>query len=136
MFNSRMALVAAVLISACARHPDVGLPRQMGAPLGEIVFHNSSGNRIQVYLVADNAEWLLGRLEPYETARLRVPQPARAEERQMVSLVVIRGWSRALDARQRADAPRSLREVHQELVGQDWMFVNGQLAGPRVAQRP
>ena len=128
--NRSVLLVAAlVLVVACGRRE--GISGSLPLPsAGSITFRNQSRDRIQVYLVSETGEWLLGRLESLETTRLRLPADAFDASGDFVSLVVIPGWSRTLHARQYRGGVWSLKEPKQSVHGEMWLFVNGQIMGP------
>ena len=126
----RISLLAAgLLIVSCAQ-------RQAGAPAPTpsertITFRNSSRDRIQVYLVGQKESWLLGRLDGMETARLRLPGAYSELAGEGVVLAVLPGWSRSLAPRADRRVALSIPEPAHYLPGEEWMFVNGQLQGPR-----
>jgi len=126
----RISLLAAgLLIVSCTQH-------QGPAPLPEpsartITFHNSSRDRIQVYLVGQKESWLLGRLEGMETARLRLPESSSDLWDEGVVLAVLPGWARSLAPRADHRVALSITEPGRDLPGEEWIFVNGQLQGPR-----
>jgi hypothetical protein len=97
---------------------------------GRITFRNQSAIPIQVYLVGETREWLLGRLEPLQTGQLLLPAWTGETTPASVALVVISGWSRTLDANHHPGRVRSLNEPTERLNGGIWIFVNGQLLGP------
>src|SRR5699024_2849156 len=98
---------------------------------GTITFRNSGRDRIQVYLIGERENWLLGRLEPLQTARLRLPESSFVVTGEAVVLAVLPGWSRSLEPRADHRATMSIAERGTELAGEEWLFVNGQLQGPR-----
>ena len=81
-------------------------------------------------MVGARSEWLLGRLEPLETANLPLPVASLQSEAESVTLVVIDGWSRTFQASRDPRGVRSLTESRLNLPGEHWSFVNGQLMGP------
>ena len=123
-----VALAAGILMTSCAPHQ---MPLQ-GERLftGTITFRNQGPDRIQVYLIGEKADWLLGRLEPLETAHLRLPESSYATGEESVVLAVLPGWSRSLAPRGDRRAALSLKEYTRNLPGEEWHFVNGQLQGP------
>ena len=132
MIRRISSLAAVFLIVSCT--PQQGAGPEPVPSARTITFHNSGRDRIQVYLVGAKESWLLGRLEPQETARLRLPESATTEDEQSVVLAVLPGWSRSLAPRADRRAVLSILEPGRAMSGEEWMFVNGQLQGPR--QRP
>ena len=120
---------AGISLASCAPHQRVEPAPLTGA--GAITFRNSGRDRIQVYLVGERENWLLGRLEPLETARLRLPASWFVATGEAVVLAVLPGWSRSLAPRADRRATLSIAEPGGDLAGEEWIFVNGQLQGPR-----
>ena len=121
-----ITLAASFLIWACVS------PRASGraSPDTTITFHNQGRDRIQVYLVGEKQEWLIGRLEPRQTARLALPQFGIASTPQAVALAVVPGWSRNSQPRRDSRTTVSIEEVSDNLAGEEWVFVDGRLQGP------
>src|SRR5215212_1625462 len=72
----RRALLAltAGLLTACATHPAGSPSRRSSAPIfATVKVQNQSRDRIHVYLIAPRGEWLLGRVDPLQTAWLSLP---------------------------------------------------------------
>ena len=130
--RSIASLAAGILIASCMQHQMAPPGQPISA--GTIIFHNQSRDRIQVYLIGEKEDWLLGRLEPLETAHLRLPESSSAAAEEAVVLAVLPGWSRNLAPRGDRRATLSITEHTNNLPGEEWIFVNGQLQGPR--QRP
>jgi hypothetical protein len=128
-----VSLVAGVSIAACMQHQTA--PPAQSAPAATITFHNSGRDRVQVYLIGDKESWLLGRLEPMETAHLRLPESSAMDEGDVVVLGVLPGWSKSLAPRADARVRLSIAERRTAMSGEEWIFVNGQLQGPRPTQR-
>src|SRR5512142_3553769 len=87
-------LAACLLIASCASPgaKSSGRPE----PSTTITFRNQDRDRVQVYLVGEQQDWLIGRLEPLETAHLPLPKLGFAATSQPVALVVVPGWARNL----------------------------------------
>lgn len=126
--RSLFTLAAGVVIASCVRH-HIPLSEQFSSA-GTITFHNHTGDRIQVYLIGEKANWLLGRLEPYQTARLQLPGSSAAAPREPVSLAVIPGWSRTLQPGRDGRAALSIKDFSDNLPGEEWFFTAGQVHGP------
>ena len=127
--RSIATLAAGILMASCMQHQMALEGQRISA--GTITFHNQSRDRVQVYLIAEKTDWLLGRLESLETAHLRLPESSSAAGEGTVVLAVLPGWSRSLAPRGDRRATLSLKEFIDDLPGQEWIFVNGQLQGPR-----
>lgn len=122
-------LTAGILLASCAQHRIASMNDPSSAET--ITFHNSGRERIQVYLVGQKDDWLLGRLEPMETAHLRLPEASAAPTDEAMALAIVPGWSRSLAPRSDRRATLSILEYRHALPGEEWSFVNGQLQGPR-----
>jgi len=131
MIRSIALLAAGILVASCMHQM---APPEQRISAGTITFHNQGRDRIQVYLIGDKEDWLLGRLESLETAHLRLPESVSAAADGSVVLAVLPGWSRVLAPRVDRRAVLSMRERGGDLPGEEWSFVNGQLLGPM--QRP
>ena len=129
IIRSFLSLAAAFLIASCMQHQVAPAAAPISA--GTITFHNHGRDRIQVYLIGEKEDWLLGRLEPMETAHLRLPESISEEGREAVVLAVVPGWARNLAPRNDRRATLSITEISNNLRGEEWVFVNGQLLGPR-----
>jgi hypothetical protein len=127
-------LAGTLLIASCASHrvaPE-------GPPISNnaIIFQNQGHDRIQVYLIGQREERLLGRLEPLETARLQLPQWVFDGAPESVILAVIPGWSKDLRPSHNTAGTFSIKEFKDNLPGEAWSFVAGQLNGPWRGQHP
>lgn len=123
-----IAVAACLMTGSCVRSG--GSASGELEPTASITVRNQGRDRIQVYLVGEKDDWYIGHLEPLETARLALPQFGFASASRAVSLVVVPGWSRSLEPRREPRAAFSFDEVADNLPGQEWIFVNGQLEGP------
>ena len=125
-------LAACLAIASCVHRSAAAagdLPRS-----ATITVHNQGRDRIQVYLVSEKQDWLIGRLEPLETARLPLPEFGFTATPQAVALAVVPGWTRNLQPGRDPNAALSIDEVTDDLPGEEWIYVNGQLQGPLRAQ--
>lgn len=130
--RSAVTLSAALVIASCVQHNAAPLQND-NTPTVTITFRNQSRDRIQVYLVGEKEDWLLGRLEALETAHLSLPAASIAAA-QSVVIAVIPDWSRSLQPRRDRRAVLSIKERTYNLAGEEWIFVDGQLQGPLRAQ--
>ena len=128
-----VATLASCLLTASCIHPGAERSGQP-EPGPTITFHNQDRDRVQVYLVGEKQDWLIGRLEALETAHLPLPELGFAATTQPVALVVVPGWTRNLRPRQDPHATVSIDESSDNLPGEEWIFVNSQLQGPLRAQ--
>jgi hypothetical protein len=129
-----ITLTAANLIASCTQH-HVALEAPLKSDAA-IIFHNQGHDRIQVYLIGETQERLLGRLEALETARLQLPEWLSEAAPGAVRLAVIPGWSKDLRPSLNGRAIFSIKEFRENLPGEEWTFVGGQLMGPWRGQHP
>ena len=127
--RSLASLAAAMLIASCMQHQTTSTRPSMSART--VTFHNRGRDRIQVYLIGANEEWLLGRLEPLETVHLKLPESSSVAGEPVV-LAVIPGWSRSPAPRRDRRAMISVAERSSNLPGEEWTFVNGQVQALRL----
>lgn len=125
------AFAAALITASCVQHH--AAPPEDPAPTVTITFRNQSRDRVQVYLIGDKEDWLLGRLESLQTAHLRLPESAFLTT-QPVMLAVVPVWSRNLQPRRDPRAILSIKQTMIDWPGMEWIFVGGQLQGPLRAQ--
>ena len=123
-----LAITILLLVAACV-HQQGGVSGQLKS-VGSITFRNQSRDRIQVYLIGEKEDWLLGRLESLESAEFRLPESAFRSTAQSIVLAVIPDWSRNLQPRRDPRATLSLKEPLVALAGEEWIFVNGRFQGP------
>jgi len=122
-----IVVASTILIGSCVQHQIA--PEAPPESNPAIMFHNQGHDRIQVYLVGETEEQLLGRLEPLETARLVLPEWSFDETPGTVRLAVIAGWSKDLRPSLNSKATFSVKEFKRNLSGEEWTFVGGQLIG-------
>ena len=136
MMNSAV-LRGVITLAACFVTPACFSPKATGraAPGATITFHNQGRDRIQVYLVGEKHDWLIGRVEPRQTAHLALPQFGIASTPQAVALAVVPGWSGNLQPRLDPRTTFSIDEVNENLAGEEWVFVDGRLNGPVRGRR-
>lgn len=125
-------LAACLLIASCIQPGAGPTSRPPSGPT--ITFRNQDRDRVQVYLVGEKQDWLIGRLESMETAHLPLPELGLAATTQPVALVVVPGWARNLRPRQDPHATVSINEISDNLPGEEWIFAAGQLQGPLRAR--
>ena len=120
--RSRLALAALVpLAVACASAPN----RRAAASSATVEFSNQSAQRIDVYIVTETQDRLLGRVEPLTRARL--PLPDGVPDAGLIRLAVIAGATYTVSASRDPRAVLSLKQPLATLATQVWLFVGGQL---------
>ena len=97
------------------------------AGLLTIRFDNSARERVDVYLIGMNREWLLGRVEPGAIASLRIPEEALAKGSTFVRLAVLTGEPLTLAAARNPRARLSIAQPASSILSQQWSFSQGDL---------
>ena len=92
-----------------------------------IRFDNGAREHVHVYLVGDQREWLLGRVEPGAIATFRIPEASLRERTGFVRLAVIAGAAVTYDATRDPRAMLTIAQPVGGLVSQQWSYANGQL---------
>ena len=120
---------AALALGACAGGPSRpaadGRALVPGAPT--VRFDNEGREHVHVYLVGEQREWLLGRVEPGARATLRLPPASLGACPGFVRLAVLAGGRLTAQA---ALEPRALLTIAQPaaaILAQRWTFGQGQL---------
>ena len=129
-------------LAACARgpaRPAVGGAAVAAAPPLAIRFDNDGRERVLVYLIGEQREWLLGRVEPGARATLRVPDASLAGQPGFVRLAVLTGERVTMQAARDARATIATTTVAQPastILSQRWTFAQGQLTSLRRPGAP
>ena len=136
-----LAAATMVALGACATVP--ARPTQVGcAPaqrgMRAVRFDNESRERVHVYLIGQNREWSLGRVEPGATTALRIPAAALTEASEFMRLAVITGDRTTLRASRDPRAQLTIAQPALHMLSQRWGFAQGQVTsqgfqGSRVA---
>ena len=87
--DARIALLAmalSMLLVACA---PVGAPSTLSPEPQTISFENTTNGVVRVYLVSAASEWMLGRVQPAETVRLRLPPGFTVDRHEPLALSVV-----------------------------------------------
>jgi hypothetical protein len=132
------ALPVALALGACAPAPPRlawnGAAPTAGPPRG-IRFDNDAGVHVHVYLVGEQREWLLGRVEPGARATLRIPDASLAGSQGFVRLAVRAGERMTLQAGGDARAASTIAQPASAILSQRWTFSQGQLTSLRLDAR-
>ena len=126
--RSLVSLAAALTVTltlGCASAPsrlaDDGPARTDALPLA-IRFDNEARDKVQVYLVSAQREWLLGRVEPGARATLRIPEAALAGNPEAMWLAVLTGERVSLRAAGEARAAITIAQPAVDILAQRWTF--------------
>lgn len=121
------ALSVALTLGACA---SANVPSRLawdgpaspdGPPIA-VHFVNDARDYVHVYLVGEQREWLLGRVETGARATLRIPEAALAGGTGSLRLAVLAGERVTLRAAAEPRAAISLPQPAAAFLSQRWMF--------------
>jgi hypothetical protein len=135
------ALTVTFTLGGCASAPsgrawDGPAPTD-GPPLA-VRFDNDARDYVHVYLIGDQREWLLGRVEPGARATLRIPEDALAENAGPMRLAVLVGERVTLRAAGKPLAATAISQPAAEILSQRWTFsqmlATGQLTSLRLGR--
>ena len=132
--SGAISIAACLLTTSCVSRNAEAASRPI--PAASITFRNQGLDRIQVFLISEKNHWLIGRLEPLETAHLPLPRFGFASATQSVALAVVPGWTPNVQPRRDPHVTLSIEEVSDNLPGEEWIFVNGHVGGPLRRQAP
>jgi hypothetical protein len=128
---SLAATMTAVLpLGGCAQRPLRPPTRDLMSVeryLPVIDFDNGGPERIDVYLLADRREWLLGRIEPGAHASLRIPEASFARDAGFLQLAVLTGERLTAHVARASRAVSTVPQPASAILSQRWMFAQGQL---------
>jgi hypothetical protein len=128
------ALTLTLALGGCAGNPTRSAlndpaPAAAARPL-TIRFDNEARQYVHVYLVGENRQWLLGRVEPGARATLRVPQGAMSDDTWSMRLAVLAGDHVTMQVVSRPGAQVTIPQPAGQLLAQKWTFTqtlaNGQ----------
>ena len=127
-------LVSGLSLGACARGPSpatwdaaVEVPDQSAT----VRFDNGAEVPVDVYLVAEQRQWRLGRVAPGARTMLRIPDGA-LRPTSFVRLVVLAGEPLSIDAAHAPGATFSVAQPASELLVQRFMFWNQTPGSPQL----
>ena len=125
-----LAAATTLTLDACATVPARPtqaecLTAQLDPPT--MRFDNESRERVHVYLIGQNREWSLGRVEPGATTKLRIPAAALTEATEFMRLAVIAGDRTTLRAAREPRAQLTIAQPALHILSQRWGFAQGQL---------
>jgi hypothetical protein len=119
-------------LDACVRPPSRPLaePARVEGRHLTIRFDNSAREHVHVYLVGEQREWLLGRVEPGAVATLRIPEASlagSAGSSRFMRLAVLTGERVAVQAARDPRATFTIAQPASAILSQEWKFERGQL---------
>ncbi len=132
-------ITVTLLLGACVRRqPFAALdgPTLMQEASVHIRFDNAATEHAHVYLVTDERQWLLGRVEPGARATFRIPDAALTAGSSHVRLAVLTGERITPQVAHDPRATFTIAQPASALVSRRWTLTHGQVTpvgvnGPR-----
>ena len=125
-----------VTLGACVSHPALDGPAPVRSVPLVITFHNDAREYVHVYLIGDQRQWLLGRVEPGAIAMFHFPASLSPNSR-FVQLAAVMGEHVSLRADYNPHAMLTIVQPASAIVSQQWRFIEGQLTAVGLRdQRP
>ncbi|HEX7977183.1 MAG TPA: hypothetical protein VF461_01170 [Gemmatimonadaceae bacterium] len=127
------AFTLTLALGACAGNTTrsaLNDPAPIAARPATIKFDNEARQYVHVYLVGENRQWLLGRVEPGGHTALRVPVEAMTDDTWFMRLAVLAGDHVTLQVASKPGVQVTLAQPTGQLLAQKWTFsqtmANGQ----------
>jgi hypothetical protein len=124
------AITMTFALGACVSagsHAALDRPISTEDSLLSIKFDNSSRETVDVYLIGEKREWMLGRVAPGAIARLRLPEEAFYPGSARVRLAVLAGQRMRFDVARDPRAVFAIVQSASALRSQRWTFSQGNL---------
>jgi hypothetical protein len=135
------ALTLTVALGGCAGNPThraLNDPAPVAAKPATIRFQNEARQYVHVYLVGQNREWLLGRVEPGARTTLRIPADAMTDDTWQMQLAVVAGGRLTMQVASQPGAQVTIAQSAGQLLAQKWTFsqalTNGQATASLLGQ--
>ena len=131
------ALTLTLAVGGCAGNPTrsaLNDPAPAAARPMAIKFDNEARQYVHVYLVSQNQQWLLGRVEPGARTTLRLPVEALADDTWQVQLAVLAGQRVTMRVASQPGALASIAQPTKLLLAQRWTFTQPMANGQATAQ--
>jgi hypothetical protein len=101
------------------------------APL-TIRFENFASEYVHVYLIGNQRQWLLGRVEAGATAKLRLPHESFAADAGFLQLAVLTGERVTLQAAKNPRVNLTMAQPATMILSQPWRFEQGHVTSPGI----
>lgn len=85
-------------------------------------FDNTGREYVHVYLISEQREWLLGRVEPGARSTLRIPAEAASEDAGLMQLEVVIGEPVTFGAKRASRMAITIVQPASDLFAQRWTF--------------
>ena len=132
------ALFVTVLSGACTTagrsHSPAGGLTAFPAPFHVLVFDNDAREHVHVYLLSDQRQWYLGRVEPGIRSTLRIPEESLGPAARRLQLAVVPGGQLSPRVTLDPRAEFTIAQPASRLLLQDWRFSQNQLLSVPVGR--
>jgi hypothetical protein len=133
---SRFALAVGasvtLLAAACAPRAYEAVGAAPERPAATVRFDNEAQTYVDVYLVGEQREWLLGRVEPGARATLKLPPAALTQTSGFVRLAALAGASFTVQAARDPRATFTIAQPAASMLSQRWTFSQRRLSSPEI----
>jgi len=128
-----LALGASVTLLAAACAPRTyqavaAVPQR----LATVRFDNEAQTYVDVYLIGDQREWLLGRVEPGAHATLKLPPGALEQTAGFMRLAALAGTGFTVQAARDPRATFTIAQPAGSMLSQRWTFSQRRLSSPEI----
>ena len=134
-----VVLTTTLAVGGCARGPSPTTsngPSATPEPALAIRFDNVAQTYVDVYLVSEQRQWRLGRVEPGARATLRIPEAALTATWEFVRLAVLEGAPLSLQVAREPRATLTIAQPASQLMAQQWTFLQRQVASAQLLGAP
>jgi hypothetical protein len=99
-----------------------------------IVFENEAREHVHVYLVSDQRQWFLGRVEPGALTILRIPHESLDGSARRLQLAVLVGRPISPRVVLEPGAMFTIAQPASRFLMQDWRFAQGELLSTPIGR--
>ena len=128
---SLVVTMTTLVLGGCAHATPSSTPTERPSSL-TIRFDNNATEFVRVYLITDQREWPLGRVEAGAVASLRIPEQSLGGTSRFYRLAVIAGGPTTLRAARDPRTTYAMAQAVSGLVSQQWRFAQGQVTPVRL----
>ena len=136
---SVVTIGATLALGACMRTASSITPEGQSATVDArliIRFDNVAPAYVDVYLVGEQRQWRLGRVEPGANTTLRIPRDALNTTAGFVRLAVLENAPLSMQAALEPGAVVSIGQPISTLLKQRWTFSQNQTASAQIMSAP
>lgn len=120
-----VTLTIAVALASCASTPSRPAwdgPVSTDERPVAVSFVNGARDYVHVYLIGDQRQWFLGRVEPGARATLRIPDEALADDAGSLRLAALEGQRITLQVGNDARVATTIKAPLAAILSQKWAF--------------